>query len=592
MQLLRPLIYLTKILWQQSIGNRKNVILYTAMFCLAYSIEALEPLLVGWFLNTLQTQGINSQSLPQLIFILLLFPLKEGLTWLFHGPGRMIEKRNAFYVKSKYKEYLLNGTLALPLEWHTDHHSGDTIDKIEKGATALEDFASQTFEILSTTIRLIVAITTLLVFNLQAGFLAAFFILFTFYILTRFDRILVPGYGKVNLMENKISAKVFDIISNITTVIILRVEKPVLNALKVAIQKPFLQFNYNNKINEWKWFSASILGRATVFFITLVYVFINMDQGKQILAGTVFIIYGYGSEIRDSFFRFAYKYGEIVRWRTKVANAEELSREFKDTLLSRSKNLPKNWNLLKINNLSFSYHKEDNTELHLDNISVEMKKGEKIALVGHSGGGKSTFLKILRDLYHPKTIQLTVDNKNLTGFSDISDSISLIPQDPEIFNTTIRENITLGIGYADSYIKKYTDIAQFSEVAERLPNGLESSIVEKGVNLSGGEKQRLAVSRGLVASENKEIILLDEPTSSVDFNNELMIYQNIFKAFPQKTIISSIHRLHLLSLFNTIYFFDEGKIVAQGNLDDLKNTSSQFSKLWNDYQAFNESTKD
>jgi ABC-type multidrug transport system fused ATPase/permease subunit len=173
--------------------------------------------------------------------------------------------------------------------------------------------------------------------------------------------------------------------------------------------------------------------------------------------------------------------------------------------------------------------------------------------------------------------------KKISGFEKISDSISLIPQDPEIFNATIRENITIGIDYNDREIKKLTNIARFTEVVDRLPKGLESSIVEKGVNLSGGEKQRLALSRGLLVSKDKDIILLDELTSSIDFHNELAIYQNIFQTFKKQTIISAVHRLHLLRLFDTIHFFKEGKIIASGSFKELQTTSPQFKQLWDSY---------
>jgi ABC-type multidrug transport system fused ATPase/permease subunit len=139
------------------------------------------------------------------------------------------------------------------------------------------------------------------------------------------------------------------------------------------------------------------------------------------------------------------------------------------------------------------------------------------------------------------------------------------------------------VEYNNKEIAHFIKLAAFSDVVTRLPHGLESNIVEKGVNLSGGEKQRLALARGLLASKDKEIVLLDEPTSSVDFHNELKIYENIFKSMPEKTIISSIHRLHLLSLFDNIYFFKDGKIVANGNLEQLKNNSKDFQELWNKY---------
>ena len=102
--------------------------------------------------------------------------------------------------------------------------------------------------------------------------------------------------------------------------------------------------------------------------------------------------------------------------------------------------------------------------------------------------------------------------------------------------------------------------------------------------MSGGEKQRLALARGLLACKDKSIVLLDEPTSSIDIANELLIYQNIFLEFSGKAIVSSIHRLHLLPLFDTIYFFNEGKIIASGAFGELLENSAEFKELWLNYQ--------
>ncbi len=311
------------------------------------------------------------------------------------------------------------------------------------------------------------------------------------------------------------------------------------------MQEPFAQYRKNNIRNEQKWFSASIIGRLSVVLILSGYVYFNFTAGNLILSGTIYILYSYVNQVRETFFKFAYLYGDIIRQRTSLMNSEEISKEFAAVVHVPPALLPKGWSSLDIRNLSFSYHREDGAMRHLDEISMKISKGEKIAVIGESGGGKSTFLKVFRDLYHPKSIELRVDGMKMDGgFSAISDSISLVPQDPEIFSTTIRENITMGIEYSEQHIEVFTDMARFTDIAKRLPKGLDSSIVEKGVNLSGGEKQRLALSRGLLASIDKEIILLDEPTSSVDFHNELAIYKNIFTAFEGKTVISSVHHCH------------------------------------------------
>lgn len=249
-----PVIYLLKKMWKYAAGNRRNVVLYISMSMLANLAMALEPLIVGLFLNAVQTQGVNKANLVYLILLLCLLPLLEIVFWSLHGPSRVIENRNAFFVRASYKNYLLTGTMALPMEWHTDHHSGDTIDKIEKGTEALFSFSEQTFMIITSLITLLTAFVALFFFNTLAGSVALGMSAFIFYILLLFDRRLIPGYKKVNKMENIISANIFDTLSNITTVIILRVESLVLKSINSFIHKPFKQYNINIKVNEWKWF--------------------------------------------------------------------------------------------------------------------------------------------------------------------------------------------------------------------------------------------------------------------------------------------------------------------------------------------------
>lgn len=576
-----PLAYLARMMWRYSAGNRTSVVIYVVLSTFAGIVWILEPLIVGFLLNEIQGNGIGAGNITIIGWLIFAFFAVEIIGWALHGPSRVMEGRNAFKAKVNYKNKLLQGTLGLPIEWHADHHSGDTIDKIEKGANGLFNFSENTFQIIHAFITLTAGIVALLYFDALAGLVAVLLIVPTFFILTMFDRKLVPGYKKVSLIENEVSAKVFDVISNVTTVIVLRVESLVAKALERVIEKPFPQFMTNTRVNEWKWFTASILGRVASIAVIAIYLAKQFTLGV-VMVGTIYILYGYVDRIRGVFFSFAHLYNDIIRWRAYVANSEELSKEFRVEADGASRILPKVWNTLSVRNLSFGY--QGGESRNLSGVSLEIGKGERIALIGESGGGKTTFLKLVRDLYTPETVELSVDGVKIRdGFSGIGDSIALVPQDPEIFSTTIRENLTLGLEYSESHIKVFTDMAEFSSVLERLPKGLESSIVEKGVNLSGGEKQRLALARGLLASEHKDIILLDEPTSSVDFGNELSIYRNIFEKFPGKTIISSIHRLHLLSAFDTVYLFKAGRVIAKGTFEELKDSSADFKDLWNTY---------
>ena len=568
-------------MWRFSAGNRPRVVLFVSFLVIANIISLLEPLIVAKILNTVQEQGLTSANLHMFFILLGLFILQTVAFWVFHGPARVLETTNSFLVRANYKKYLLDGTIGLPLEWHTEHHSGDTIDKIEKGTKALYSFSESSFQFIQAVVRFVGSVFALALFNLDTVFIALLLTFIAIRIIVEFDKTLVKQYKELNKAENKISAKIYDVISNIATVVILRVEELLSRDLWKNIMQPYTLFVTNVKLNEWKWFTASLVSGTMTSFVLGYYGFMAFRHGEVILVGTLFALYSYTGRINDIFYSFAYLYSDTVRQRSSILNAEELSDNFRETVGEGSQ--VHKWGVCDIRSLTFSYHAGD-ADLHLDNVSLSIRRGEKIAVIGESGSGKTTFLKIIRGLYTPARVTVSLDGRELSeGFLSMKNDIALIPQDPEIFATTIRENITMGIERTEKEIEKYMDIARFASVIPRLPHGLESSVVERGVNLSGGEKQRLALARGLMASEDKSIVLLDESTSSVDAQNEIAIYENIFSEYRDKTIIASVHKLHLLRMFDIIYIFDKGGVGASGNFSSLLETSPLFAAMWREY---------
>ncbi len=226
-----PVIFLLKRQWQFAEGYRKKILFYTALFLIANTFYFFEPLVIGKILNLIQQQGFNSESVKTLLpWLFLILALTIGF-WIFHGPARVIENRVAFIVRANYKKYLLDGTMLLPPEWHVNHHSGDTIDKIEKSTNALYRFCEETFIIIESVTKLIGSYIALAYLNLHAGYIVLLVVILTVIMIIKFDKTLVRQYDDLYLAENRISAKIFDIISNITTVIILRVEKLVSSAI-------------------------------------------------------------------------------------------------------------------------------------------------------------------------------------------------------------------------------------------------------------------------------------------------------------------------------------------------------------------------
>jgi ATP-binding cassette, subfamily B, bacterial len=579
-----PIVYLAIRTWKFSRGKRHYIVSFLILYLIAIVIFLMQPLVIAKVLNTIQEQGVGLHNLYDILLLLSLIVAISLGFWVFHGPGRYIEMKNAFWVKANYKQYLVDGVMDLPPDWHQNHHSGDTIDKIDKATDGLFRYADESFFIVQGILMLVGSYIALAIYNLHAAYITLILIFGTGFVIVKFDGFLLKQYIKLFKADNKIAAKVYDAISNITTVIILRIQKSMSKAINAKITEPFPLYKRTIRISEIKWFIVGMSSSLLLFLVIGSYIFFNVRAGIPIVIGTIYALYGYSINIDHQFFRFTLLYSDLVRYKSAVQNAEEISDEFRIKKKNESVKLENDWKSLSIKALDFSYHTKEGEDLHLDDINLEVKRGEKIAFIGASGSGKTTMLKIMRELYKPKSLNLCLDEKSLKdGFSSLSQKISLIPQDPEIFSTTIKENITLGLDRTMAHIKKFTDLACFTEVANKLPNKFQSDIFEKGVNLSTGQKQRLALARGLMAFENKSILLLDEPTSSVDFKNELKIHKNIFKEFKDKTIISSIHRLNLLPLFDKIVYFKDGKIAAQGTFKEIYKNSKEFGRMWDKY---------
>ncbi|MDO8556055.1 MAG: ABC transporter ATP-binding protein [Nanoarchaeota archaeon] len=575
-----PIVFLFRYMWRFAKGNRNMVVTYLSLTLLSGFVRLVDPLVVVWLLNTIQVEGVSSANVGKLLGIISLFVVITLLTWLFHGPSRVLERKVAFIVRANYRKYLLDGMLALPQKWHTDHHSGDSIDKIEKGISALFNFTENSFNVVGGLFRLVSSYIVLIIFNVHATYIVFILFCVVLSIINAYDKRLRVQYKELNRAENITAQRVYDVISNITTVIILRLESLVAKELWKKIMFPFELYKKNSKMNEVKWFIVSLFVSIMTALTLGSYILGVVFSGSALLVGTLYALYGYTDRIGDVLFNFAWMYSDLVKQKTRIENAEELSNEFQKVEVVKER-LPSSWRSIAIHNLTFSYQDKEH-ELHLKNVDFNFKRGERIALIGESGSGKTTFMKLIRALYIPKSAEVTVNGKP-TSLKILSNDMTLIPQEPEIFATTMLENVTMGVPHALSVVERFAKMARFLHVVKRLPKQWHSSVVEKGVNLSGGEKQRLALTRGLLASADKSIVLMDEPTSSVDAHNEVSIHENIFSSFKGKTIISTIHRLHLLPMFDRVYVFDKGRIIAVGHYKELLKSSPLFKHLWKKY---------
>jgi ABC-type multidrug transport system fused ATPase/permease subunit len=363
------------------------------------------------------------------------------------------------------------------------------------------------------------------------------------------------------------------------------------------VQQIFRPFRRSALINEWKWFTAEMLIVCIYGLIAFGYVYQHWTPGKIFLIGGLVTLLGYVNQFTSVFQDIAWQYTDIVQYNTNVQTANLISEDYaRQHRADRPDGLPENWRSIDIRQLNFSHRPTYDAGQHaqsLHDLNFTIRRGRRIALIGASGSGKSTLLALLRGLYLPEPgIEISVQTSGpktpaaspaasaSSWLERLNEDVTLFPQEPEIFENTLAYNITLGLPFSDEEIMQVCESAHFTEVISQLPQGLQSDIREKGVNLSGGQKQRLALARGILAARDSGIVLLDEPTSSVDPRTEALIYEGLFQAFSDKAIISSIHRLHLLPRFDYVYVLDQGRIAAEGTFDELLQNSPIFYDLW------------
>ena len=232
---------------------------------------------------------------------------------------------------------------------------------------------------------------------------------------------------------------------------------------------------------------------------------------------------------------------------------------------------------ISIKNLSFRYEERK----IIDNLSLSVKKGEKIAFVGESGSGKSTLIKILLGLlkYNQGEVRLGDMELSELCLNDLYDKVSYISQDAPIFDGTIKENLVFDKDVTGEQMVDALNKVQLSYLVESLEKGLDTEIGEKGTCLSGGEKQKLALAR--LWFENPELVILDEATSAMDNLTEENLMKSVIQKVKDKTVIAVVHRLNFISNFDRIVVFREGKIVGQGTFEELLHTHSYFMDLYN-----------
>ena len=239
-------------------------------------------------------------------------------------------------------------------------------------------------------------------------------------------------------------------------------------------------------------------------------------------------------------------------------------------------------NEIQFKNLNFEYVKGTPV---LKNINLTVKRGETVALVGNSGGGKSTIVSLLPRFYDPTSGEITIDGTDIKNFTlkSLRQNIAVVFQDNFLFAGTIRENIMLGNDSAtDEDMRRAIKMAYLDDFIDSLPAGVDTQIGERGILLSGGQKQRVAIARAFL--KNAPILILDEATSALDNKAEAVVQKAIENLMEDKTVFVIAHRLSTIRNANKIVVINHGEIVESGTHEELVSRTGGAYKALYDMQ--------
>ena len=534
------------------------------------------PVVLKHIVDSLDMEKIALQ-LP--IVLLLGYGALRLSTGLFNELRDVLFARARFHAIRRLSSEVLWHLHQLSLRFHLDRRTGSVTRDLERGTQSLSSLSNYFVFVVFPTVFEVLLVTGILFTSYKPQFtlitLTAVVVYVAFTIM--FTNWRMHYRHLANKLDSQAHSQAVDSLLNYETV-------KYFNNEKYEVER------YANTLNEWEQasvkstFTMSLLnfGQATIIALGVTGIMFFAAQGVvlgEMTIGDLVLVNALMLQLFVPMNMLGIVYRQITY---SLADMDLLAKLLKETPEVKDQAHASELNItqgsVRFDNVSFAYTPERNI---LDQVNLEIRPGQKVAVVGPSGSGKSTIARLLFRFYDVTQGAVYVDEQNIAHCTQDSlrQRVSMVPQDTMLFNETIRFNVQYGNPHAsEEQLLQAVSLANLDPLVAKLPEGLDTVVGERGLKLSGGEVQRVAIARAILKQPN--IIVFDEATSSLDSNTEVAVMQAIREVTKHVTSLMIAHRLSTIIDADKIYVIESGRVVEQGNHAQLLANNGLYSQLW------------
>ena len=565
-------IQIIKDLWHFVRKKKVSFLILSFFLVLAAVLALAPPIIIAKIIDYFVEGGTARSTFYWLLAGLLGVMITENVIGLGtkHFFNLLVIK-----VQKQAKVESMQRILQSDLIWHDKENTGNKMQRVQEGERAIESFlrfyANQAIGMVITTVGIVAVFAF---FNIKYAAIGLIYIFAYLFLEIKLNKRLAAKIQKLKIAQEYASGKEYEFSSNIATIKALGIEKSSQSQILDQEELVLQARKERRTASTQKWVAVELI--STIFFVIFI-LFVGGDVITGALTvGSIVIYVEYTRRLGGILNLLSNITVFLIDSKFGLKRMMDVHRSVQPYSEKGAKDL-QSWKKIELKDVSFKYGKES----ILDNLNMEIKKGQKIGIVGTSGSGKSTLFKLLLKLYLPKKGAISFDNTNLKDIKSDSllQKISVVPQETELFNLSLKENVTISETNSikkDKY-KKSLLISQVDKIIKKLRSGESSVIGEKGVRLSGGERQRLGIARAIY--KDSEIIILDEATSNLDYITEKRILEEMDSKLKNKTLIIAAHRLETLKNMDNIFYLEKGKVTEQGTYSQLIKQNGRFAQL-------------